>query len=1132
MDLARRMAALSPEQRIILEEKLLKSNIGILQLPIPSINRDQEHYPLSFGQERLWFIDQLEPGNPAYNLVRVSKLEGGLNRTALELSLNAIVSRYEILRASFVIENGKPVQIIRTDVHIPLNVIDLKSRDAVEQDKEIKRLVSDESLFPFDLSKGPLLRTHLLELSPGVCLFILIIHHIITDGSSIQLFIRELVRYYDFFSRDPASTAPDMLPQALQYIDYVCWQRQWLSTGEGGGLLMKKQEAFWLEQFKGEIPVLDLPTDFPRPTLQSFAGGALEFIIGAEETAGLKGIVIRENVTMYILMLSIFNIFLSRISTMEDVVVGTPIACRRHPKLQDMMGMFVNTLALRNYPAGDKSFGVFLSEVKYRTLNAFENQEYRYEDIVARVSVNRDTSRNPLFDVMFLLKNLDYAVVKLPGLTLTPLDYDKKTSMFDLSCSVYEAGETLLLGFDYSAALFSEATARRLMSYFKTIIREISGMKSLDVSIAAIEYLPPKEKETVLFHFNDTTADFPDDTTIVRLFLRQAEKTPQAVAVISGDVRMTYRELDEQSGKVAAGLALKGVRRGEIVAVSMNRRPELMVALFGVLKAGCAYLPIDPQNPRERFSYLMNDASARLLINSENFTEFLSPLCQDGTEASPAPGDPAYVIYTSGSTGNPKGVLIEHRPVVNRLNWMQRAYPLTSGDVVLQKTTVTFDVSVWELFWWSLVGASVCLLEPEGEKSPESMIKTIREHAVTTMHFVPSMLNVFLEYVENSGGAAALTPLRTVFASGEALMPHHVDRFNRLLLDTNNTRLINLYGPTEATVDVSFFDCRAAEISRSIPIGKPIDNTRLYILDKSGRPQGVGIPGELCIAGVQLARGYLNRPELTAEKFVKIPHLGNNGEGGVTVYKTGDLARWLPDGNIEFLGRLDFQVKIRGFRIELGEIENLLVKMPDIKDAVVIARKDMKRNDYLCAYYTPRRNGDEPQVATIRAFLARQFPDYMIPSYFVPLQELPLTLSNKVNRKALPEPDGARSQSNNVYLAPQSEIEIIIAEQWKKVLNVNRVGIHDNFFELGGNSLNIIQLNTELKKALNREIPVVSLYRHLTISAFAAHLVEQDGGQSRQEALKRQQQREEQLRNAKTLFKQAVNKTMRGKNVR
>jgi len=749
-------------------------------------------------------------------------------------------------------------------------------------------------------------------------------HHIITDGTSQAILEREFMSLY---------RGEPLVPLRLQYKDFSRWQK-WEEQQKP----LKQQEQYWLSVFSGELPVLNLPTDSPRPLIQSFEGNTVNFVINEQQTHALRDMARQADATLYMSILGVYTILLYKFSGQEDIVVGTPIAARRHADLESIMGMFANTLALRNYPCDEKTFHHYLKEVKERTLAAFENQEYPFEEMVDRVAVNRDTGRNPLFDVMFVFQNFEYdnpsgdvlaregSAREMPGPQQQPvIDYKNNTAKFDLTVYVTEVGKGLALSLEYSTKLFKKETIEGFIKYFKKIVTVI--VNEPGITLGQIEIISKEQTGQILYDFNRTAAEYPGDKTIQQLFADQALRTPDHIALVGpapgagtpavtplNTANITYKGLDEKTDELARLLREKGVQPCGIVGIMLERSPGMIAAIFSILKAGGAYLPIDPAYPKERIEFILEDSGAILLLTQKAFLNRVEKKCEildiekeivikqgnNYPKTVNTPGDLVYVIYTSGSTGKPKGVMIEHRSLVNRLNWMRKCYPLECRDVILQKTAYVFDVSLWELFWWSIQGSSLCLLNPGGEKNPEEIVQSIEINTVTTIHFVPSMLNSFLDYIDASADIKRLAALRRVFASGEALPPHLVGKFNELLNKNNKTRLINLYGPTEATVDVSYYNCLPwGKTIKRIPIGKPIDNIRLYVLDRRHHLQPIGIPGELVISGAGLARGYLNNPELTNEKFLFFSYGSYKFQ---KIYKTGDLARWLENGNIEYLG--------------------------------------------------------------------------------------------------------------------------------------------------------------------------------------------------------------------------------------
>ena len=787
-------------------------------------------------------------------------------------------------------------------------------------------------------------------------------HHIITDGISQAILIRDFMDLY--------AGKPQIKPE-LQYKDYAEWQQR--STNNAAA------KAWWQGQFADEIPVLQLPLDYVRPVVKDHKGSALSFMLNAAETGRIKALAAGTGSTVFMVLLSCWNILLSKLSGQEDVVTGTPSGGREHAGLEEMAGMFVNTLALRSQVSGTKSMRGYLEEVTATALEAFGHQGYQYEELVDTLKVERDTGRNPLFDVMFVYQNYESGKLSVPGLELSAYSQAHTISKFDLLLSCREKGTELVFELEYADSLFKSASISRYAGYFQRIIRSL--LDNPEQPISAVQLLDEAEQQAIIAGYNQTGKSYPSDSNVMELFRARAQQHPEAAAVKYGQTRLSYGELDELSDKYAAYLQEeRKTGKGELIGLLLEREEQLIPAIYGILKAGCAYVPIDPHYPVDRIATILEDSGIRQVISRgkhirEGIAEKASYIDLDDAgeqiaakQTKPtgaiAGTDLAYVIYTSGSTGKPKGVMIEHHSVVNRLLWMQGEYPLGMSDVLLQKTPVVFDVSVWELFWWSLTGASLYVLQPGEEKEARLLQEIISREQVSTIHFVPAMLSHFLQEQEQAEEQEAetnrysLESLRQVFTSGEALQYGHAVAFGRQINSRYGTKLINLYGPTEATVDVSYYECDYSRaLPQPIPIGRPIDNTRLYILDKYGNVCPVGVAGELCIGGVGVARGYLNNAELTAKKFTTTASAIQE-----RVYHTGDLARWQQDGNIEYMGRIDSQVKLRGLRIELEEIQVHLSGYPGISDSVVVL-KEQSGDQVLVAYYV---SGEEIAAEELR----------------------------------------------------------------------------------------------------------------------------------------------------------------------
>ncbi|ARK60030.1 non-ribosomal peptide synthetase [Burkholderia pseudomallei] len=1081
-----------------LAERLEAENTAVLP-PIPLAPRDGR-IALSLAQQRLWFLTQLEGVSEAYHMSGAVRLDGPLNREVLQRALNRIVMRHEALRTCFAREEGEPIQVIQPHADLTVSYHDLREAEQTEQ--RAKDLSQAHASAPFDLSRDLPVRVLLLQLADEAHVVQVVMHHIASDGWSVGVFLQELSALYGSFI---AEQGDPLAPLPLQYADYAAWQRRWLASGQ-----LEKQGAFWQTNLSGAPTLLELPTDRPRPPKQSHAGASVEVKLGAALSERVKRLSQRHGVTPYMTLLSSWAAVLGRLSGQEEVVIGSPVAGRNRTEVEALIGFFVNTLALRLDLSSEPTVGELLKRTKAQVLSAQAHQDLPFDQVVERVKPPRSTAHPPLFQVMFVWQNMPAGELTIPGLTIRAVETPLQTAQFELTLSLQEAGDDIVGHLNYASALFDESTVRRYVTYWRRLLEGMTAGPA-NVSVARLPLLDEAERKQVVYAWNATERDYPIEQCIHQLFEAQVDRKPEAIALTFDGQRLSYAELNARANRLAHYLQARGVGPDRLVALCAERGIEMVVGLLAILKAGGAYVPLDPSHPPERLrrmlddtnpvAVLVDDIGADALASFESHVAARSPrvhLSRDIAQwraCSPAnPSTPreraarrfAYVIYTSGSSGEPKGVMNEHRGVVNRLWWMQQTYALDERDAVLQKTPFSFDVSVWEFFWPLMSGARLVIAKPEGHKDPAYLSELIDRERVTTLHFVPSMLQAFLE---DEGAARGCGSVKRVMCSGEALPPSLVKRFYRCLPDA---RLHNLYGPTEAAVDVTAWACDAEEGGASVPIGRPIANTRIYVLDEYGQPVPRGVAGELYIGGVQVARGYLNRPELTRERFVDDPFVA-----GGRLYKTGDLARWRTDGSLEYLGRNDFQVKIRGFRIELGEIEAQLAKVAGVREAVVLAREaapDTKRHaasnensasnsgeKRLVAYYT----GDADATA-LRAQAAQHLPSYMVPSAYVRLDAWPLTPNGKLDRHALPAPaDDAYARAE--YEAPQGAKEEALAAIWKDLLPVERISRHDNFFELGGHSLLAITLIEHMRRA-NLHADVTTLFTAPTLADLAVRV--------------------------------------------
>jgi amino acid adenylation domain-containing protein len=1045
----------------------------------------REYYGLSSAQKRLYILQQMDDGGEetkakgtGYNMPEVVKLEGVIDRDRFEEIFKKVIRRHQSLRTSFLPAAEEPVQRIHDDVEFGVEYLNLAAKNAKERQKI--NIIRD-FIRPFDLSRAPLLRVGLIKVEKEEHILMVDMHHIVSDGTSTGVLTKEFMALY---------AGKEFAPLRIQYNDFSQWQNS-AEIRE----TVKKQEEYWLEEFAGEIPVLDLPLDYPRPVIQGFAGARFGIEMGEGATTALRALALKEGATLFMLLLALYNVLLSKLGGQEDIIVGTPIAGRRHADLQQVMGMFVNTLALRNHPAGEKPFNTFLKEVKQRTLAAFENQEYQFEDLVEKVAVNRDAGRNPLFDVMFALQNLERVEVEIPGLKSKPYAFETKISKFDITFQVYELDRRLLVVTEYSTALFREETLRGFLDRLSILIESVC--RSPGTRISEIDILTEAEKHQLVYDFNDTGTPYPRDKTIHELFAEQAERTPDRVSVVgsrqsavgkkerSGDpVQLTYKELNEKSDQLAHVLRDKGVGPDSIVGFMVERSIEMIMGILGILKAGGAYLPIERGYPRERVDYMLADSGAKILVSELSEESKVSggiEVVKPGElskESLTHPTQLCYVIYTSGTTGKPKGVLTTHynvTRVVRNSNYID----IKPGDRFLQLSNYAFDGSVFDIYGALLNGSALVLVEKDDVLAVERLAELIKREAITVFFLTTALFNTLVDL-----DIACLQGIRKVLFGGERVSIEHSGSALEFL---GKDRVIHVYGPTETTVYATYYFIDGIPgTAGTIPIGKPISNTTVYVLDKHLKLVPIGVSGEIYIGGTGTARGYLNNPELTAEKF--LPGIYRSYKSYRTyfskkLYRTGDLCRWLADGNIEFIGRIDRQVKIRGFRIELGEIENRLLGHDEIKDVVVVSKEDSRgTHRYLCAYFV---SDGELSMTRLREYLSGSLPDYMIPSYFVPLDTIPLTPNGKVDRRALPGPESAAGRE---YSAPRDELEKQLISIWSDVLNVGRMGIDDDFFELGGHSLKAALLISRIHKVLHVKVPLAEFFRNPRIREFAGRI--------------------------------------------
>jgi amino acid adenylation domain-containing protein len=1103
-DLREELAKHKPELLTFLNEADRMRRVT--RAPIGRISREGRLLP-SINQKRLWFIDQLQ-SNTAFNCYNAFRIKGSPNIAALEQGLTEIVRRHEALRTTFAAIDGEPFQIITSALRLNITLVDLRDiLDATERETEAERIITEEVERPFDLAKGPLFRVQLLRLATYDHLLLLTMHHIVTDGWSMGILVKELTVLYEAFCNERPSPLPEF---PIQYVDFAHWQSQCLQ-----GEVLQQELSYWKERLKGAPEVTQLPTDYARPAVQNFQGASEPLVIPKSLTEALKTLSRSQGVTLFMTLLAAFKALLYRHTGQEDLVLGSPIAGRIRGDIENLIGLFINTLVLRTDLSGNPSFRELLGRVREAALEAYAHQEVPFEKLIEDLHIERSLSFTPLFQVMFVLQNTPESELKLLGSTVSSVTIKRETSLFDLFLSLAEGEQGLQGTLSYKTDLFDGTTITHMIGRFNVVLQGI--VADPDRPISTLPFLMEMEKHQLLMEWNDTASDYPKEACIHQLFEAQVERTPDAVASVFRDQELTYRELNRRANQVAHYLRRLGVGSETLVGICMERSLEMVIGLLGILKAGGAYVPLDPQSPKQRLAFLLEDTQVSVLLTHQRLLTGLPEhaarvVCLEVEDkaiwaqsaenpVSGATADSlAYVIYTSGSTGEPKGVMISHRGICNRLLWGQEAYRLTESDRCLHALSLSFDFATWEIFTALVAGAQLIIAEPGGNRDSSYLVKLIIGSKITLAGFVPSMLKVILDEWE----IERCNSLKRVVCGGEELP---VELQERLFGTLQDVELQNTYGPTEASIDVTCWVCRPENGSRSnrerVPIGRPIANTQIYILDSHLQPVPVGVPGELHIAGVGLARGYLNRPDFTAEKFIPKPF---SNEPGARLYKTGDLARYLLDGNIEFLGRLDHQVKVRGFRIELGEIEAVLAQHPGVRETVVLAREDateehhadqnqkskienLKSDKRLVAYVVPKQE-PAPTINGLRSFLKEKLPEYMIPSAFVFLDTIPLTPNGKMDRKALPAPDQNRPEPEENYVAPRTPVEELLAEIWAEVLKLHKVGIRDNFFELGGHSLLATQVISRLCNSFKVEVPLRALFESPTVAGLAERIEE------------------------------------------
>lgn len=1039
-------------------------------------------YPLSFAQQRLWFLDQLEPGSAAYNVPRALRLTGSLDRKALADALTEIVRRHESLRSVFEPRGDEVAQVVFPPSPVEVPVHDLEGETPKAREETALRIAGERARAPFDLGRGPLLRASLLPLGPREHILLLETHHIVSDAWSASILFDELAALYGAFASGNKSPLPEL---PLQYGEFSQWQRDWLQ-----GEVLAEQLGYWRTQLAGAPESLNLPSDHPRPVLQTFRGAVEPIHVPREVRDRLAALSRRESATLFMTLLSAFAILLFRYTDEPDLVIGTPVANRSRTETERLIGFFVNTLPLRVDLSGNPSFRALVARVRETALGAYDHQDIPFEKLVEEIKPERDLSRNPIVQVMFSYQSAPLSLPRLAGLTSQRVDLPWNVSKFDLYVGFDDTPQGLSGGAEYNTDLFEPPMIARMAGHFVNLLSAIG--EDPDRPISDLDVLSADEARRLVLDWNDTATAYPS-SPIPEMFADRVARNPNATALRLQERNLTYSELDRKACQLAGRLREAGVGRGDRVAVGLERSFESVAALIGVLQVGAAYVPLDPSYPEDRLAFMLEDSRPLALVTSEARAGRLRPgrarvllvdeRNDDGAARGPAvaaaplsPDDAAYVMYTSGSTGVPKGVVGLHRGIVNRLQWMWAKYPFRAGEVCCQKTSLSFVDSVSEIFGPLLAGVPTVLIPDDLVRDVPHLVRTLSRERVTRIVLVPALLRAVLEQDGDLG--ETLSALSLWVSSGESLERDVVERFHDRL---PSATLLNLYGSSEASADSTAADTRERGGSGQVPIGRPIANHRVHLLGRYGRPIPAGVSGEIHLGGEGLARGYWNRPDLTAERFRPDPF---GVQPGSRLYRTGDLGRYREDGTIEYLGRKDLQIKVRGHRIEPGEVEAALARHPRVGQAAVAAHRDASGENRLVAYVVPAGSEALP-IQALRADLARTLPDAMIPSLFVSLTALPRTPSGKLDRAALPAPEAADRPREAPYEAPRTDLERTLCALWSELLGVDRVGIQDDFFALGGHSLLATRLVSRIRKQTRFDVPLRLVFEARTVAALA-----------------------------------------------
>ncbi|MGA9770378.1 MAG: amino acid adenylation domain-containing protein [Blastocatellia bacterium] len=1057
-------------------------------------------FPTSFGQQRIWLIEQLDPGTSIHNIPVALRMKGVLDVAALEESLNQIQRRHEVLRTSFATMDGRAVQIVHPPCDVRLPVVSLQSISGSDDEAKITIMARQEAQQPFDLSTDMPLRAKLLRVDDHDHVLLLTVHHIAADGWSMGVLTRELCELYRTLLSGNAPQLPDL---PIQYADFAHWQREYLQ-----GEVLRKQLDYWKQKLGGRLPVLELPFDHPRQSIRTSDGAAQILQLSESLTDELKTVSRQQGVTLFMTLLSAFGVLLHRYSGQKEILIGTPIANRSFEETERLIGLFINNLAIRVDLNGDPCFRELLHRIRNTSLEAYANQDVPFEKLVEELQPERNLSHTPVFQVLLALQNSPMPALELPGVTASGIELHNGKAKFDLALLVEEREGALFGILEYNTDLFEEATISRMLAHFELLLE--GAIRDIDLSVSQLPLVSEAERHQLLLELNDTRGDYTEGVCIHDLFEAHAIRSADSIAVYFEGSELSYGDLNQRANQLAHYIRKIGVGPEVLVGLFMDRSIEMIIAILGILKAGGAYVPLDATYPKQRLAFMLEDSGVSVLLTMshlagalpENRARVVLLDAEDDAIASQSDENPvsgvtpdnlAYVIYTSGSTGRPKGTMIRHESLVSYTETVTERYGVVAEDRVLQFCSISFDISVEEIFPCLTSGAVLALRTDAMVSSAQTFLEKAREWELTFMSLPTAYWHELTAALETNG--FILPPsLRVIIIAGERALPERLSIWHEAV--QGRVRLINTYGLTESTVVSTICELTDPALSNTgsgeVSIGRPMRNSEVYLMDSNQQPVPIGVHGEMYLGGLLLARGYFKRPEATSDRFIPDPF---SFQAGARLYRTGDLARLLPDGDIEFLGRVDNQVKIRGFRVELHEVELAINEHPSVHESIAVVREDMPGRKRIVAYVVAKQ-GQDVSSSDLRSFLYDGLPEYMVPHSFVMLDTLPLSPNGKLDRAALPAPQSIRPEMEVFYVAPRDEIEQALATIWQEALQVEKVGVHDNFFELGGHSLLLLQVHAKMRELFKRDLPIVELFQYPSISSLAKYLSDGQAEQS------------------------------------